>query len=147
MRSDREMLMLAAKAAGIALDYKTMFGGDREPCYFNGDRWVFWNPLADDGDAFRLAVTARIDYYFSPTCGKPRGRTAFVAGATGLRRIQARNRPVAGSGRAIVARVLFDLRAGLTERSAELPAQCVAGRAPNGAQAVEGRHPCDQETR
>lgn len=49
--------------------------------------------------------------------------------------------------RALVARLLFDLRAGLTSRSAELPAQQMAGRAPHGAQAVEGRHHFDREQR
>ena len=38
--TDRELLELAAKAAGI----RTTEGND------------YWNPLEDDGDAFRLAV-------------------------------------------------------------------------------------------
>ena len=46
--NDRELLELAAKAAGIDLDdiSKRM-----------KDDWAdFWNPLTDDGDALRLAV-------------------------------------------------------------------------------------------
>lgn len=51
--TDRELLELAAKAAGIPLNEF----GDCE----NGDYWIdekgtYWNPLDDDGDAFRLAV-------------------------------------------------------------------------------------------
>lgn len=56
--NDREMLELAAKAAGIAII----------PCTCSDERWPFkhdesisglrghWNPLMDDGDAMRLAV-------------------------------------------------------------------------------------------
>lgn len=48
--TDRELLELAAKAAGYTLtrhtqdEWKFCFGG------------VEWNPLTDDGDALRLAV-------------------------------------------------------------------------------------------
>ena len=53
--TDRELLELAAKAAGVELKYDT-FGqsenADREYCY--------WNPLTDDGDAFRLMVVLRL---------------------------------------------------------------------------------------
>ena len=55
--NDRELLELAAKAAGIEI----------EPCTCSDPRWPFrtgkagrsghWNPLEDDGDALRLAVT------------------------------------------------------------------------------------------
>ena len=73
MRSDREMLMLAAKAAGIALDYKTMFGGDTRS-----------DPRHTDAPAARRAQSDRIPGGRRPAPGAPRGRTAFVAGATGL---------------------------------------------------------------
>lgn len=49
MKTDRELLKLAAKAAGgIASDG---LGG----CY-DMEREAKWNPLTDDGDALRLAV-------------------------------------------------------------------------------------------
>ena len=48
--TDRELLELAAKAAGIKLSW-------HEP---TGYAWIagpcVWNPLLDDGDAFRLGV-------------------------------------------------------------------------------------------
>lgn len=44
MREDRELLDLAAKVAGV------------QP----GDERLNWNPLADDGDALRLAVELRL---------------------------------------------------------------------------------------
>lgn len=44
--NDREMLSLAAKAEGHAYPWKLPMGfGERD-----------WNPLADDGDALRLAL-------------------------------------------------------------------------------------------
>ena len=56
MTTDKELLELAAKAAGIEI----------EPCTRSNKRWPFkikndfrtihWNPLASDGDALRLAV-------------------------------------------------------------------------------------------
>ena len=71
--TDKELLKLAAKAAGIELS-----GGDHGDIlrvYFtdphNGlRRYTEWNPLEDDGDAFRLAVKlqihfARYDNYIS----------------------------------------------------------------------------------
>ena len=56
--TDRELLKLAAKAAGI--DWFD------EPAAKNGrglhmKSGPFWNPLTDDGDALRLAVNLDID--------------------------------------------------------------------------------------
>lgn len=60
--SDRELLELAAKAAGY------------EPSRVTDDGVVLlrgivvrWNPLTDDGDAFRLAVALGFDVDISPT--------------------------------------------------------------------------------
>jgi hypothetical protein len=51
--TDRELLVAAAKAAGI---------GSYKVDYANGldTKTGFWNPLTDDGDAFQLAVKLRI---------------------------------------------------------------------------------------
>ena len=54
--TDRELLELAAKAAGIELtwDCTDRFG---EPwTVIKGVVCAYWNPLTDDGDALRLAV-------------------------------------------------------------------------------------------
>lgn len=61
--TDRELLELAAKAAEFI--YKTVDNvlyvqRKRNP----KDDWYGWNPLADDGDALRLAVKLRIDLTF-----------------------------------------------------------------------------------
>lgn len=56
MNQDHELLELAAKAAGLrfVLDYDEHLLG---PCIIDGDGFPQeWNPLADDGDALRLAV-------------------------------------------------------------------------------------------
>lgn len=49
--SDREMLNLAAKAAGLRFEWRPN-PSIRE----SGLEWLEWNPLADDGDAFRLMI-------------------------------------------------------------------------------------------
>jgi hypothetical protein len=55
MSTDRELLELAAKAAGIGgfwVDAGLNIGSNAAP--------RIWNPLADDGDALRLAVKLRM---------------------------------------------------------------------------------------
>ena len=54
--TDRELLELAAKAAGITVSWsnQSVF---RQPQTNEG---VEWNPLTDDGDALRLAVKLRL---------------------------------------------------------------------------------------
>ena len=55
--SDRELLELAAKAAGIEL----VWHGDADPwCFAETVAGIKWNPLTDDGDALRLAVKLRL---------------------------------------------------------------------------------------
>jgi len=49
--TDRELLELAAKAAGLRINF--------HPCASYA-----WNPLTDDGDALRLAVKLEIDLTF-----------------------------------------------------------------------------------
>lgn len=66
MKSDRELLELAAKAVGITLLWA------REPATGKlidvsprtSDELNLWNPLTDDGDALRLAVALRLDIKF-----------------------------------------------------------------------------------
>ena len=57
--TDRELLELAAKAAGVEGAYRAQYAGDKE----YGGFWhsgVCWNPLTDDGDALRLAVKLKL---------------------------------------------------------------------------------------
>lgn len=57
---DRELLELAAKAAGIHLDWPQDLGGAEFLSPHETVNWREWNPLEDDGDALRLAVKLRI---------------------------------------------------------------------------------------
>jgi len=69
--TDRELLEMAAKAAGVVLTWgsKYMVGDDEVDCtdipYATSDSPdcapYYWNPLEDDGDALRLAVKLEID--------------------------------------------------------------------------------------
>lgn len=53
--SDRELLGLAAKAAGFdATDW--LGGDDWMNVYYGKGKHSCWNPLTDDGDALRLAA-------------------------------------------------------------------------------------------
>ena len=55
--TDRELLELAAKAAGYDIDFESPVNGFYVNGYDeNGDPAAWWNPLTDDGDALRLVV-------------------------------------------------------------------------------------------
>ncbi|RQR87674.1 MULTISPECIES: hypothetical protein [unclassified Burkholderia] len=61
--TDREMLELAAKAAGYRVhgwlnDKLYVINGPNPAEYYDP---FPWNPLSDDGDALRLAVKLRLD--------------------------------------------------------------------------------------
>ena len=59
MKTDRELLELAAKAVGLAVRAPFRHGEFR----VSGEDWISypWNPLNDDGDALRLAVNLRME--------------------------------------------------------------------------------------
>jgi hypothetical protein len=59
MSTDRELLELAAKAAGIDFRYVHNTAGGQ--FLWDGEKLVEWNPLTDDGDALRLAVKLDIE--------------------------------------------------------------------------------------
>lgn len=59
-KTDKKLLELAAKAAGISGHFAEKFPEDGHPGYSYGI-WIspyvpLWNPLANDGDSLRLAV-------------------------------------------------------------------------------------------
>ena len=57
MKTDKELLQLAAKAVGIDLKYNWLGNRDaRQP----------WDPLIDDGDTLRMAVDLDMDVCLSP---------------------------------------------------------------------------------
>lgn len=59
--TDKELLTLAAKAAGIG-------GGWHHDLMWLDEHSSEWNPRTDDGDAFRLAVKLWIEISFEPNC-------------------------------------------------------------------------------
>ena len=56
---DRELLELAAKAAGIDCEWVPT-GPDSPTMLLNEPYYCTWNPIEDDGDALRLAVKLRL---------------------------------------------------------------------------------------
>ena len=71
MTTDRELLELAAKAAGHKWDAVTRDGWLKTVITDEGD-YTIWNPLSDDGDALRLAVTIGLVVNCSrPSAGEP----------------------------------------------------------------------------
>ena len=62
--SNRELLELAAKAAGIRINHWVYDNEDDSPSVLESGG--IWNPLTDDGDALRLAVKLKfeIDIYY-----------------------------------------------------------------------------------
>lgn len=80
---DRELLELAAKAAGFVSN-PACYDGSLWGC-FESDRsqsYYPWNPLRDGGDALRLAVKLKMDMYFGDDDGTP----TVNAGATAVER-------------------------------------------------------------
>lgn len=65
MKTDRELLELAAKAAGLALIWQYETLGIAIPTVHSD----LWNPLTDDGDALWLAVALGIVIRPELECG------------------------------------------------------------------------------
>lgn len=62
MMSDRELLELAAKAAGYQLKRMCdpVESGEEGSDFFHLDN-RYWNPLTEDGDAFRILIDLNLD--------------------------------------------------------------------------------------
>lgn len=105
MSTDRELLELAAKAAGY-----TVLEGEYEDggllCH-DGNRPIRFSPLVDDGDALRLAVKCGIEV--CPDLEVSCTVTAFMVGSSGRNiceqfgplRDGSRDDPMAATRRAI----------------------------------------------
>lgn len=86
--TDRELLELAAKAAGMNVLPDGPWPDDAKGWFYNphGQGGMFssetplrWNPLTDDGDALRLAVKLAIDVRLFCSQGwRPEGRHHVV---------------------------------------------------------------------
>jgi hypothetical protein len=62
MMTDLELLKLAAKSAGIQYEWHNGCGEALKLTAPNATA-IYWNPLRDDGDAFRLANALRLTVY------------------------------------------------------------------------------------
>lgn len=95
--NDRGLLELAAKAAGITSDSRTLEGGYWIP--EGSELQRPWNPLTDDGDALRLAVKIGI----SISIPLPNKRADLVCFSdSSISAIEAHGDPYAATRRAIV---------------------------------------------
>lgn len=78
MSTEKQLLQDAARAAGMWPEAFSL-GDDDQPEYFDGQGFYlawgkgFWNPLTDDGDALRLAVTLGL----SVDCSRPSAGVPF----------------------------------------------------------------------
>jgi hypothetical protein len=79
MTNDRELLELAAKAAGLELDpFSYTDRADLAQNSFTAKNYVGrWNPLTDDGDALRLAVKLGMDVLIQPTIDSVGNTTVY----------------------------------------------------------------------
>lgn len=92
-KTDRELLELAAKAAGISggwgdkIEYHNGAVDLRDVWILEGDDFVPWNPLIDDGDALRLAAALELELliyhgygevWADCLCGNHRGVAVFT---------------------------------------------------------------------
>jgi len=95
--TDREMLELAAKAAGIELKWHR----SHAEAYARDDEeyWAVWNPLADDKDALRLAVKLKLAF---ATWGSGACAVVFLHGGRGRIVEPHKDDPYAATRRAIV---------------------------------------------
>lgn len=104
--TDRELLEAAAKAAGIDVwsgsgwQSDTLFRRPAKPDATGVVSGVEWNPLADDGDAFRLAVALQ----FTVRCyaGSTVAQTTVPAGPAVYIEETNHTDPAAATRRAIV---------------------------------------------
>ena len=65
--NDREMLEMAAKAAGLVYEgFSGSLEDSRGPglgLWSSSNGYSYWNPLTNDGDALRLAVDLGLQFY------------------------------------------------------------------------------------
>ena len=97
--TDRELLEMAAKAAGIEVGFTDQ--SPKDGCYLieNGDSAGWWDPLTDDGDALRLAV--KLGFGISIPLAYKRTDVVTFSGPI-ISVIEAHGDPCAATRRAIV---------------------------------------------
>ena len=97
--SDKDLLELAAKAAGVILEY----ADDEGLKPYDSKTSVDWNPLTDDGDALRLAVKLNMDVCLANHNSEKPNVWAMAQDDTGSGKAEwLENDPYAATRRAIV---------------------------------------------
>ena len=79
--TDQELIKAAAKAAGIEIKYQPgsrRFLYEKDLPILEGKCLAYWDPLADDGDALRLAVKLGMRDYFYVEVQKTCVQTSFL---------------------------------------------------------------------
>ena len=94
VKTDRELLELAARAIGLTLRYNYLGGRDaRQP----------WNPLEDDGDALRLAVKLNLRVFPQERCCYVESCPESLLGMSGVTEMEMNcSDPLPATRRAIV---------------------------------------------
>ena len=103
MKTDRELLELAARAAEY--DYWPDGYDDEltEPCIIDGQFPKPWNPLTDDGDALRLAVKLHLRVFPQENCCYVESCPESLFGEAGASELEMNGlEPYASTRRAIV---------------------------------------------
>lgn len=79
-KTDRELLTLAAKAAGIQGHFENSGEDAGLFCYNlkNPSMWLRWNPLTDDGDRYRLAQKLGISIDYEDCCAWTRKHGTLI---------------------------------------------------------------------
>ena len=101
--TDRELLALAAKAAGLSVHYGNL--PHQRDMLFLDDGGEFspeWNPITDDGDALRLAVKLSITVMPEPEAYPPCIVAVWYAGRLASENITEHQDRYAAARRAIV---------------------------------------------
>jgi hypothetical protein len=68
--SDKDLLTLAAKSLDLYLEWDG-HPDEWQPMYYEGKTYHSWNPLEDDGDAFRLAMKLSSNSFYGITLHLP----------------------------------------------------------------------------
>jgi hypothetical protein len=82
METDKELTALAAKAAGLTVEWSESWGcfqRDARPVSPGYSEWLLWRPLSDDGDALRLAVKLGLEVYEGSSDGTAQAWVGWFA--------------------------------------------------------------------
>ena len=102
--TDRELLELAAKAAGIEIAWHKWVIDPKATggcCFALVGTYTYWNPLTDDGDALRLAVKLNMGISI-PVWKRPRADVVTFRNSLVNAVEEHETDPIAATRRAIV---------------------------------------------